>query len=112
MASPRKSKKKPKRRRGARGRALSATPAPALRQAMRPALSAGGDLFELMGNMMARSAELPIRLLRARSPLEAWQEQVRFIESVGDVYRLAARMTVMPSLNATTPRPKRRKRGR
>jgi len=72
----------------------------------------GGDLFELMGNMMAHSAELPIRLLRARSPLEVWQEQVRFIESVGHTYRLAARLTMMPSLTAKKPRPKRRKRGR
>jgi hypothetical protein len=72
----------------------------------------GGDLFELMGNMMAHSAELPIRLLRARSPLEVWQEQVRFIESVGHTYRLAARLTMMPSLTPKKPRPKRRKRGR
>jgi hypothetical protein len=111
MASQRRSKK-PKRKTRARTKALTATPAATLRQAMPASALAGGDLFELMGNMMARSAELPIRLLRARSPLEVWQEQVRFIESVGHAYRLAARMTVMPSLSARKPIPKRRKRGR
>jgi hypothetical protein len=108
MAS-RRTSTKPKRRSRPRTRALAAAPAPALRQAMRPATVAGADLFELMGNMMARAAELPIRLLRARSPLEVWQEQVRFIESVGNAYRLAARLTVMPSTTAKKPRPKRRK---
>ena len=111
MASPRRSKK-PKRRTRARNSALRATPAATLRQAMPASALRGGDLFELMGNMMAHSAELPIRLLRARSPLEVWQEQVRFIESVGHTYRLAARLTMMPSLTAKKPRPKRRKRGR
>jgi len=111
MASRRRSKKS-KRKTRTRTSALTATPAATLRQAMPASRLAGGDLFELMGNMMAHSAELPIRLLRARSPLEVWQEQVRFIESVGHAYRLAARMTVMPSLAAERPRPKRRKRAR
>jgi hypothetical protein len=97
MANPRSSK--PKRQRGGRSKALASAPAPALRQEFIPA-GAGGDLFELMGTMAARCAELPLRLLRARSPLEVWQEQMLFIQSVTNAYGLAARMTAMPAFMA------------
>jgi hypothetical protein len=100
----RRSTTKPKRQRrarskalsSARNKALSSAPAPALRQDFTPA-AAGSDLFELMGNMAARCAELPLRLLRARSPLEVWQEQMLFIQSVTNGYGLAAGMTGMPA---------------
>jgi hypothetical protein len=99
---------KPKRQRRARSKALASAAAPALRQELTPA-AAGSDLFELMGNMAARCAELPMRLLRARSPFEVWQEQMRFIQSVTNAYGLAARMTAMPALMAG---PTTTKRGR
>jgi hypothetical protein len=92
----RRSTTKPKRQRRGSNKALATAPAPALRQELSPA--AGSDLFELMGNMAARCAELPMRLLRARSPFEVWQEQMRFIQSVTNAYSLAARMTAMPAL--------------
>jgi hypothetical protein len=100
MANPRRTRKpKPKRQRRSRSKALASAPAPALRQELMP-VAAGGDLFELMGTMAARCAELPLRLLRARSPLEVWQEQMLFIQSVTNAYRLAARMTAMPGFMA------------
>ena len=91
----RRSTTKPKRQRRTRSKALASAPAPALRGDLKPT-AAGSDLFELMGNMAARCAELPLRLPRARSPLEVWQEQMLFIQSVTNAYRLAARMTAMP----------------
>ena len=110
MASPRKKLKKLKRKVRTPAKALVAAPSPAVFQTIRrsPA-QAGTDLFELMGNMMSHCAELPIRLLRARSPLEIWQEQVLFIQSVSNAYRQAARMMVMPS--AKKPKARTRKRG-
>ena len=106
MASPRRSTK-PKRKSKPRSKPLSATPSPALRQTMRSASAAGSDLVELMGNMMARYAELPIRLLRARSPLEVWQEQMRFMQSLTNAYGMAARMSMAPAARATKERGKR-----
>jgi hypothetical protein len=91
----RRSTTKPKRQRRTRSKALASAPAPALRQDFIPA-GTGGDLFELMSNMATRCAELPLRLLRARSPLEVWQEQMLFLQSVTNAYRMAARMTAMP----------------
>ena len=109
MASP---SKKLKRKVGTRAKALVAAPGQAVFQTIRPLpAQAGTDLFELMGNMMSRCAELPIRLLRARSPLEIWQEQVLFVQSVSNAYRLAARMMVMPPATAKKPKAKTRKRG-
>jgi hypothetical protein len=109
MASP---SKKLKRKLRTPAKALVAAPSPAVFQTIRrsPA-QAGTDLFELMGNMMSHCAELPIRLLRARSPLEIWQEQVLFIQSVSNAYRQAARMMVMPPATAKKPKAKTRKRG-
>jgi len=83
-------------------RPLAAAPGPALRGDLTPA-AAGADLFELMGNMAARCAELPLRLLRARSPLEVWQEQMLFIQSVTNAYRLAARLSAPPALRSKRP---------
>jgi hypothetical protein len=103
----RRSTTKPKRQRRARSKALASAGAPALRQELTPA-AAGSDLFELMGNMAAHCAELPVRLLRARSPLEVWQEQMRFVQSVTNAYRLAAQMTAMPALMS---RPAKTRRG-
>jgi hypothetical protein len=91
----RRSTTKPKRQRRARSKALASARAPARRQELTPA-AAGSDLFELMGNMAARCAELPVRMLRARSPFELWQEQIRFMQSATNAYGLAARMTAMP----------------
>jgi hypothetical protein len=100
MVSPRR-RKKSKRQAGPQSRSLSAASAPALRGNLLPA-AAGADLFELMGNMAVRCAELPLRLLRARSPLEVWQEQMLFIQSVTNAYRLAARLSAPPALRAQT----------
>jgi len=94
-------RKKPKRQARTRARPLAAAPGPALRGDLSP-VAAGADLFELMGNMAARCAELPLRLLRARSPLEVWQEQMLFIQSVTNAYRLAARLST-PGLRAKAP---------
>jgi hypothetical protein len=102
----RRSTTKPKRQRRARSKALASAGAPALRQELTPA-AAGSDPFELMGNIAARCAELPVRLLRARSPLELWQEQMRFIQNVSTAYGLAARMTAMPALMAPGAKIKR-----
>mgnify|MGYP003693905877 CR=1 FL=1 len=66
MAAPRR-RTKPRRQARTRSTALAAAPGPALRRDLTPA-AVGADLFELMGNMAARCAELPLRLLRARSP--------------------------------------------
>jgi hypothetical protein len=111
MASPGRSKK-PRRKVRTRGKALAAASGPAVFQTIRPSpAQAGADLFELMGNMMARCAELPMRLLRARSPLEIWQEQVLFIQSVSNAYRQAALMTVMPPATTKKSKAKTRKRG-
>jgi len=41
--------------------------------------------------------------LRARSPLEVWQEQMLFIQSVTNAYRLAARLSTPPALRARAP---------
>jgi hypothetical protein len=95
-------RKKPRRQARPRARPLAAAPGPALRGDLTPA-AAGADLFELMGNMAARCAELPLRLLRARSPLEVWQEQMLFIQSVTNAYRLAARLSTPPALRAKAP---------
>ena len=102
----RRSTTKPKRQRRARNKALASARSPALRQELIPA-AAGSDLFELMGNMAARCAELPMRLLRARSPFEVWQEQMRFIQSVTNAYGQAARMTAMPGLLGAGTKPRR-----
>ena len=96
---------RPKRQRRTRSKALASARSPVLRQELLPA--AGADLFELMSNMAARCAELPLRLLRARSPLEVWQEQMRFVQSVTNAYQLAARMTAMPTLQAGRAKAKR-----
>ncbi|HXE68396.1 MAG TPA: hypothetical protein VN523_03495 [Hyphomicrobiaceae bacterium] len=99
MAAPRR-RKQPRRPARTRSTPLAAAPGPALRGDLTPAAPAGADLFELMGNMAARCAELPLRLLRARSPLEVWQEQMLFIQSVTNAYRLAARLSTPPALRA------------
>ena len=109
MASPRRSTK-PKRKRKTRSKALNAVPGRALRQNL--ASAAGGDFVDVMGNMMARYAELPIRLLRARSPFEVWQEQMRFVQSVTNAYRMAARMTVAPAAGANKRTRGKRSRAR
>jgi hypothetical protein len=108
MAAPRRSKK-PGRQARTRTSSLAASPGPALRGDLTPA-AAGADLFELMGNMAARCAELPLRLLRARSPLEVWQEQMLFIQSVTNAYRLAARLSAPSALR--TKRPAKRSRAK
>jgi hypothetical protein len=107
MAAPRR-RTKPRRQARTRTKSLAAAPAPALRGDLTPA--AGADLFELMGNMAVRCAELPLRLLRARSPLEVWQEQMLFIQSVTNAYRLAARLSVSPSLRAKRGNARARRR--
>jgi hypothetical protein len=101
MAAPRR-RTKPRRQARTRSKALAAAPGPALRRDLTPA-AAGADLFELMGNMAARCAELPLRLLRARSPLEVWQEQMLFIQSLTNAYRLAARLSAPPALRTKRP---------
>src|SRR5262245_22036764 len=110
MASPRRSKK-PRRQAHPRTRSLAAAPAPALRRDLMP-VAVSADLFELMGNMAARCAELPLRLLRARSPLEVWQEQMLFIQSVTNAYRLAARLSAPPAVRAKSAAKKSKTRGR
>ena len=112
MAAPRR-RKKPGRQARTRTSSLAASPGPALRGDLTPA-AAGADLFELMGNMAARCAELPLRLLRARSPLEVWQEQMLFVQSVTNAYRLAARLSAPPALRVKRPakRSKARTRAR
>jgi len=97
---------RPKRQRRTRSKALASARSPVLRQELLPA-AAGADLFELMSTMAARCAELPLRLLRARSPLEVWQEQMRFVQSVTNAYQLAARMTAMQTLQAGRANAKR-----
>jgi hypothetical protein len=111
MASSRRSTK-PKRKSKTRSKALSAVPGRALRQNLAAASTAGGDLVDVMGNMMARYAELPIRLLRARSPFEVWQEQMRFVQSVTNAYRMAARVTMAPAAVAKKEAPAKRSRAR
>ena len=101
MAAPRR-RTKPRRQARTHTKSLAAAPAPALRGDLTPA-AAGADLFELMGNMAAHCAELPLRLLRARSPLEVWQEQMLFIQSVTNAYRLAARLSVPAALQSQRP---------
>lgn len=97
-------RKKPRGQARPRAKPLAAAPGAALRGDL-TAAPASADLFELMGNMAARCAELPLRLLRARSPLEVWQEQMLFIQSVTNAYRLAARLSMPPALRAKA-RPK------
>ena len=104
-------RKKPNRRGTTRSRPLAAAPAPALRRDLMP-VAVSADLFELMGNMAARCAELPLRLLRARSPLEVWQEQMLFIQSVTNAYRLAARLSAPPAVRAKSAAKKSKTRGR
>lgn len=98
MASPRTGRKSKGTGKG-RSRALARPRAPTRSQALGSQARelAPADPISAVGTLLARCAEMPFRLLRARSPLEVWQEQMRLAATVATACGLASGLTPVPA---------------